>query len=233
MENNKFFITVNRINSIIFLLILIGGFILTTMGFFSVNEWDRKRSVEVTNSEGNLEKVEEDYRLGTLEEFTGHDVQYVTLNSKEPDRSFSSGYGGASQVRNVLFFKGENLEYNWLYKEHTNLILCVCKLRAENEYSNKEKVVGLYINAVKKDTNGDGLLSNKDRSTIALLNIDGTGYKEVEQNIDQIIDTDVTNDGKHLIFMVQVGNQVIVKKYSLASLTKLSERVITDISKPT
>jgi hypothetical protein len=197
---------------------------------FSSNNWREKQTFEVTEELGIGESKKLNISLSTIERINGHNVQYVTLNTGSNGAKFSSGYNNTN-IRNVLFFVGEEMDATWLFKTHKNLVLCLCKLRENNDYDNKEEVVGLYVNVVKKDTDGDGKLTENDLSNIALLNVDGSGYKDVETGIKQIIDSSVTDDGQNVMFLVQVGAAVLMKKYSLRTLNKVSERKISEITK--
>ncbi|MFT7224043.1 MAG: hypothetical protein ACI82Z_001591 [Cellvibrionaceae bacterium] len=87
--------------------------------------------------------------------------------------------------------------------------------------------MALYISALKDDTNGDGKLSEKDGITLALAHIDGTKYSEVDQDISKILDSTVIDNGKLVSFLLHIGTNVVVKKYSIATFELISERIIS------
>ena len=161
---------------------------------------------------------------------TGHNIQTINLLSDKPSRGLSSGYGG-SQIRNVLFLSGKDLESTWLYEEHSNLINCFRKLQTSNKYNGEDPVLALYISVIKEDTNNDGDLSDKDSVTLALARVDGSDYLEVNKGIAKILDSTVTDGGGSVSFLLHIGSDVVVKKYSLSTFELVSERTISEITK--
>ncbi len=231
MDSNHTFSIIRKINTVLILLILIG--VLSIIVFFIVEMrgHQQDRTVEVTNNSTPTPEADVKLQLGNLQKITGHNTSYITLNSKKEGGKLGSGNRG-SHMRNILFFVGQDMNPKWLYKHHNHLILCLCTFKTDYQKDQQRQVIGLYVHVIKTDTNGDGKLSKKDKSTIALINTDGSSYQEIETNIDQIIDSDVTDDGQSAIFIVQVGTDIIMKKYSLITQKKLSEQIITNIKRP-
>lgn len=227
MENNKFFITISRINSILILLVVIGALISIIVLNIASSSWGNRNTVQV-HDEKSKETI--DLRLGSLEDMKGHDIQTVNLLSDNPGRGFSSGYGGA-EIRNVLFLSGEDLKAKWLYETNTFLINCFCKLQEANKYNGEAPVLATYVSVVKDDTNHDGELSSKDGITLALTKPDGSKYTEVDKEISKILDSTVSDNGDSVMFLLHIGNSVVAKKYSLSTFNLVSEREISEISK--
>ncbi len=194
------------------------------------NDWGKRNAVQVKADSDESENESIDLRLGSLEEMTGHNIQTINLSSNKPSRGLSSGYGG-SQIRNVLFLSGEDLESKWLYEKHSNLIDCFCRLQASNKYNGEDPVLALYISIIKEDTNNDGDLSDKDSVTLALARVDGSDYLEVDKGIAKILDSTVTDGGDSVSFLLHIGSNVVVKKYSLSTFELISGRTISEISK--
>ncbi|MDX8377668.1 MAG: hypothetical protein R8L53_06550 [Mariprofundales bacterium] len=230
MEQNKFFIIISRINSVLILLVAIGAIISMAVVMGASNDWGNINTVRVKAGSDESENESIDLRLGSLEEMTGHNIQTINLLSDKKSRGLSSGYGG-SQIRNVLFLSGENLESKWLYEKHSNLINCFCKLQASNKHNGEDPVLAVYISIIKDDTNNDGDLSDKDNVTLALARVDGSDYVEVDKRIANILDSTVTGGGGSVSFLLQIGSNIVVKKYSLSTFELVSERTISEISK--
>lgn len=228
MEQNRFFIVVSRINYLLILLATISAIVAAISITIISNSFGNRNSVEVIKDEGKKESIE--LRLGNLEEMTGHQVQTVNLTSDAPNRGFSSGYGG-SEIRNVLFLVGERLNTKWLYANNSYLITCFCKLRKPNEHVRDDTVLALYVAVIKEDSNNDEMLSDKDAITLALIKPDGSKYTEVSTDLRKILDSTVTDGGDNVTFMVQVGNNIVIRKYSLATFSLVSERQISEIAK--
>lgn len=225
MEQNRFFVIVSRINSLLILVAAIGAVIAVFSLSIMSNSWGNRNTVEVVDDGEALE-----LRLGNLEEMTGHKVQTVNLTSDKPSEGFGSGYGG-SDIRNVLFLTGEQLDSKWLYEKNSYLITCFCKLQSSNKYNGDDPVLAVYVSVVKGDSNDDKVLSNRDDIVLALIKPDGSNYKEVSSDITKIMDSTVTDGGENVTFLVQVDGSVLARKYSLRTFSLVSEREISEISK--
>ncbi|HAR44871.1 MAG TPA: hypothetical protein DCS05_01525, partial [Nitrospiraceae bacterium] len=75
-ENNRIFVVINRINSVLLLSVLLlaaGGLIWT---IFVQSQWKRNRSIEVQDKteQGSAEKVK--LRLSNIEQVYGAPVQF-------------------------------------------------------------------------------------------------------------------------------------------------------------
>ncbi|WP_036132137.1 hypothetical protein [Marinobacter nitratireducens] len=228
MEQNRFFVIVSRINSLLILIAAVGAVIAVFSLSIMSNSWGNRNTVEVVDEENGEESLE--LRLGNLDEMTGHEVQTVNLTSDKPSRGFSSGYGG-SDIRNVLFLAGEKLDAKWLYEKNSYLITCFCKLQASNKYNGDDPVLAVYVSVVKEDSNGDKELSDRDGIVLALMNPDGSNYKEVSSGITKVMDSTVTDGGENVTFLVQIDTRVLARKYSLKTFSLVSEREISEISK--
>lgn len=230
MEESKIFRVINRINSVFFLLLLLGALFLILMATFQSNKWQDRRTVEVIEDTNSGETNKIDLILGGLNEIDGHNVQYVELESKRSGGKFSSGYSGG-ETRNILFFVGPDMDSHWLYDKHSNSIRTFSLLSKENNFDKSETVVALYIEVIKNDTNSDGELNDEDLSIVALIKPNGHQYIEIEKSIQSVIDKAVSDDGEHFLILAQIDNSVWLKKYSLTNFKKVSEKVITEVSK--
>ncbi len=194
---------------------------------FQSNQWRQRNTVEVNETDKSDNKIE--LRMGRLHEIYGHDTHYVELYSEGSGGKFSSYT--PRKTRNILFFVGENLKSHWLFSTHSNLISNISLLTMDIQKDKKEPMIAFAINLIKTDTNGDGVLSDKDSKVIALINPDGSHYTEIEKEITEIIDTKVVNNGKVLMLLVQVNASLVMKKYSLIDFRKISEKTLIGIGK--
>ena len=227
MEKNRFFLTVNRINSVLILLVALGALISMIVLNILSSTYGSRNAVQVHDEKSNKTV---DLRLGDLEAMKGHDIETVKLFSDASARGFSSGYPG-SQIRNILFLFGDDLKAKWLYESNNFLINCFCKLRASNKYNGEDPVIAVYVAVVKNDTNGDGDISAEDGLTLALAKPDGSDYTEIDKGIRKVLDSTVSADGQSVTFLLHIDTNIVAKKYSLSTFGLISERTISEISK--
>ncbi len=228
MEQNRFFLVITRINSLLILMAAIGAVISLISLTILSNSWSDRNTVEVVSDDTGNESVE--LRLSTLNQMIGHEIQTVDLMSDAPSKRFSSGSRG-TKTRNVLFLVGEDLNPKWLYEENGYLINCFCKLQVSNKYRGDDPVLAVYVSVIKEDTNKDEKLSEEDGITLALMNPDGSNYKEIGSIVSKVLDSTVTDSGESVTFLLQVGNDILVRKYSLESFSLISEQQISEITK--
>ncbi len=229
MEHNRFFLWTARINSVLFLLLLLISIVLVTLTLFESSNWRGRNAVELIDAGADTEEAE-DFRLGDLTNVCGRDVQYVTLESYTPSKGFSSG-GYSSSIRNLVFFAGQQMQSHWLFDTDKYLISEIHQLKTESGDCKGQDTVAIYYEIRKDDTNGDGKLDDTDNLTIALTSPDGTNYLEIDTNVTSVLDYSVKSEQSILTMLLQNGGNILMKKYSLAAKKYLSEKAITRIGK--
>lgn len=228
MESNRFFVVVQRINSVLFLLLLLGGLGLMAFGFYESSRWEHNNQVVVAPQADGESDVE--LFVGDLEGVSGHDVQYVELQARERGGKFSSGGYGA-ETRNLLFLRGSEMSSAWLFEGNQQLISEHRALTREGSRSDdNEPVIALYYEVVRGDSDGDGRMDADDGSTIALSRPDGTGYREIESGVRRVVQQRVVDEGATLLLLVQEASRVMAKRYSLRTFEKISEKEIASLA---
>ena len=79
-------------------------------------------------------------------------------------------------------FLGKGLKQaRWLFPKHHFVIKAVDQLREKEGYEKEDPTRAMYYEVIKEDSNGDGKLSEDDKSVVAVSSIDGSGYVELSQ----------------------------------------------------
>lgn len=230
MEHNRFFDVVSRINALLLLMLLLGGGVLFSTLVFQSEQRNKHHLIQIPENLTISDSTKIKLRLGHLQEIHGHDIHYIKMHADENNRSFySAGYEN-TPVRNLLFFVGEEMHSHWLYEHHQQLLHAVISLRQEQDQAFKQSVLALMLALTKEDTNQDGRLAEGDKQVLALMHVDGTGYKEIEVDVQYFLDHKVAADGKSLVILLQKDSKVLVKKYSLETFEPLSEHVVTGLN---
>ncbi len=229
MEKNRFFIWTTRVNSVLFLLLLmlLIGFVI--YGIFESKKWGQRNTVEVIDEKFVDDKIE-DLRLSMITKVCGKDVQYVKLISAPKSKGFSSG-GYGDITRNLVFFVGDEMNSHWLFDTNKYLINQIVQLRKKGDDCKAKETMSIYYEVVKNDTNGNGDLDDNDAITIALTSPDGLNYTEIDSGLSSVIDHSIDNDATELTILVQNGSAILMKKFSLVNNKQISEKEITRISK--
>ncbi|MEY8214877.1 MAG: hypothetical protein RPR97_10410 [Colwellia sp.] len=229
MEENKFFKWAARVNSLLFLVLLVISIGFVSFGILESNKWSARNEVEVTDKSGSSEEVE-DLRLGDITKVCGSDIQYVKLNSSAKSRGFSSG-GYGYTTRNVVFFEGVEMVSHWLFDTNSYSIREIDQLQKKADDCKDRETVAIYYEVRKEDADQNGKLDENDPLTIALTAPGGSNYTEIEVGITSVLDHSVDQSGSTLTLLIQDGELLLMKKYSLKTNEKISEREITRIGK--
>ena len=123
----RFFVLVNRLNSLLLLLVLLGAAAAIVWMSAESSHWRRRGTVEVAASE----PATGDSVLMAFERaevITGSQTLMLRLTSSRKSAGFSSG-GGGSETRNVLFLAGADRAPRWLFADHRHVVLTLAQLR--------------------------------------------------------------------------------------------------------
>lgn len=228
MEQIKFFRVINRINSILLLLLLLLGVGFTVFMTIQANSWRNHRSVEVAENPGDQGSAKIELVLGSVNQVPGHDVQYVVLRSKSRGGKFSSGRGGG-EIRNVLFLLGENLDEKWLYANHSNYIDKLYPIKWTAPDEEVHEVIAMYYEVIEQDTNGDGKLDDDDLLSIAFSKPDGSGLTVLEGGVTSVIDKTLSKDGSNFAVLLQKQGAVQLMNFNPRTLELKSRTTLLQV----
>lgn len=109
----------------------------------------------------------------------------IPLNS---DQSFNRGYFSKSSnsTRNYLFINTESNSNKWLF-DHTNYLIESTNQLRMGDYTSKEPVLAILYTLVKLDSNTDNRLTPSDLTTVSISKPNGSGYKEILTDVEQVI----------------------------------------------
>jgi len=228
VEQNRFFIWISRITSILFLLLIAIAIGFTVYGIFQSKNRTQVNTVEVVSES---DEAGEYLKLSNIVEVCGVDSRYVKLNSSKTSRGFISKGGYGVLTRNIVFFVGVEMESHWLFDNDKYLINEIAQLSTKSYKCEDKKVVSIYYEIIKSDTNNDGDLNSEDNTTIAITSPDGQNYIELDTDITSVIDHSVDNDAKTLTILMQKGSLILMKRFSLENNQMISEEEISRIGK--
>ena len=224
METNRFFLLINRLNSILFLLalLLVIGSILF---FIKESQYRPHKSLEIEAPAGD-KGAKEKLKLSNVHYVGGHGIQYLFARSTKDGRLASGG--NSYTDRNVLFLDRKGDKPIWLFKSNDNVIISMRPLSVTiNEKQNKTKY--FYYVVASSDTNGDGTISDDDSVSISISEPNGSGYTNLVDNVARVISYDYLGTENVLALLIQIDQQVLYREYELVSGIKTVEKVVTKL----
>ncbi|WP_028774467.1 hypothetical protein [Shewanella waksmanii] len=215
MEEHKFFKLVWRFNSLLISVagILAIGVLLIAM-YQIFKDVTRERSTQnIVNIEESGE-VKESWRLGQVANLSNHKMLMIPLNS---DQSFNRGYFSKSSnsTRNYLFINTETNSNNWLFG-HTNYLIESTNQLRVGDYDSKKPVIAILYSLVKLDSNGDDRLTPSDLITISISKPNGSGYKEILTDVEQVIGSTLLSETE-LFIIYQLSGKSLSSTINLTS----------------
>ncbi len=228
MEQNKFFKWTQRINSVLFLILIILSIGFLIFMIFETSKWGNRNTVEVIDNK--FDENIENLHLSDISKVCGQNIQYIKLKTPRKSKRYSSG-GYRSNTRNVIFFIGNDMESHWLFNTNKNFISKMQQLKTKSDNCKTEKTVAIFYQIIKEDSNSNGKLDENDALTISLTSPNGKNYVEIESKITSVLDYSVNKTASILTLLLKQNNKIIMKKYSLSTNKKISEREVTRIGK--
>ncbi len=163
-----------------------------------------------------------DLRLGLSSEICGTDLNYIQLETHPRSSGLSSSYN--SDTKNILFAQLSTMKNWWLFSSNNQNIEEVRQLHPSDKNSLSceagETIAMMYVISDP----------NSELKSIAISSSDGGDYHVISKNIDKIIESKVSPDGKFLITIEQIGDKAFLRKYSINQREKTAESPISDIS---
>jgi hypothetical protein len=212
-DMDRVFRWIRRINSILFLLVLIGG----SFGAFQlyVSYLNMMESYTAPNQAAEIAAPERDadavaLSLGDAELVRGTDITAIALYSTEGAGSRRSRRH--EQMRNVLFLSENGAR--WLFETHTNILLEFDELRR-----GEQPTRAFYYEI--QATNDDSL-------TIALSKADGTNLTEILTGIARVLSHEQTDD-QAVSIIYQIDDKLWHARFDLETFSKLSEQSLVDV----
>lgn len=122
------------------------------------------------------------------------------------DQSFDRAYFSKSSNsnRNYLFIDTETSEKRWLFNHTNYLIESSDKLRL-GDFNSDKPVIAILYQLVQLDSNQDKRLSASDLSIVAVTNPDGSGYKELINEVERVVDHTLLNQTELFLIYQKAG----------------------------
>lgn len=218
---DRFFIAVARLNSLLFLVLLISG--LIGMGVLWHTSRDSARPTVFLKA-GPHAQVKE-FRFDRVDQITGTAIQLVHLTTERENGDMASGRNPTDLV-NLLVVLGDGRS-RWLFNSNAQHILRVKQLRAEHAEST-EPTRALLLEYVKADSNQDGVLSRADARQLVVMSVDGTQQTLVLADVAQVLSVDMLGADIVTVLYQQAG-AVRHARFSLQQMKVQSDQQLAPI----
>jgi hypothetical protein len=211
------FRSVWRMNGI---LILVGSLALFGLAAFAIFEKYRQQwAYDEVHSMVNIEpEVKAGWDLGSFERVHGSDYLVAPVFSRQSYR-VRTMEKDVSAIRNYLLLKESDKSTRWVVRGNETLVLSCRQYSADGEWlsgaENKKAAQWLLLEVVAKDSNGDRRLSDADRRSVVLSDLQGTRYLDVVPAVDEIL-TLRWSGPKSLLAIYREEDRYFVKDFDVS-----------------
>jgi hypothetical protein len=225
----RFFKVIRRVNSILFLLVLLGVGGCTIWYALYLYDWYQRAEHASAVDGGAVATDEEDARdpvslmLGDAETVTGTDIQMLRLLAED-----EYGRRRDQETRNILFLSASDHRGTWLFPGHENLILETDQIRPWRGDDLNAPTKALYIRFIPGDPEHAMGPSQYDPVAVALSRSDGTGLVEVLRDVDEVVSYEQF-DADSLSITYRTLEELRLARISLDTFAKLSDDLVTAV----
>jgi hypothetical protein len=208
---DRVFRWIRRVNSALFLLVLIGGSIGAAQLYVAYRNMlesyaARNSPQEAAKPARNAEPAR--LTLGEADRVRGTNIIAIVLYSDEGKRRSRRH----EQMRNVLFLSESGAR--WLFKTHTNVLLEFDELRR-----GEQPTRAFYYEIEAAD---------EDSLAVALSKADGSQLTEILTDVTRVLSYEHTGE-QALSIIYQTDDQLWHARFDLETFSKLSEQSLVEV----
>ena len=217
MRASVIFVYIRRFNALLPALALLVFAMVLAWGFLSQNKERPPKTVmapdQVARVPGDalaLRKLDVDLDLGPK-------LVLLKVTSK---RKNGSNYE-SSEIRNLVFVGDDSENLKWVFPTQMQELVSVHPFKASDGV-----IKGIYVEAIDKAKDAEVLTGNL--SSVYLVFADGSGYKKVLSDVDEVVSR--RNDDNKLRLIYQKQNSVRMALINVQDFRVLADREMAKMS---
>ena len=133
-------------------------------------------------------------------------------------------------VVNYLFLNTSTNESRWLLERVGQLIVesQILFNKVKSTPDEARTGVGVFYAVIDRDSNGDNRVGERDAVSLAAGAVDGTNYRKLVENIEQLYSVQQIADDKVLV-LYQKNQQTFSELYSVPGMERLTQATIPKV----
>jgi hypothetical protein len=226
---DKFFTTVARINSVLFLLILLGVVlgVLGSMAYDSLRPTSPVPANIVVSEAASGESKPLQLRLGEPQSMVGTGYLMMRLETRGQGAKFASG-GSDGETRNLLLINAAQKHSNWVFKDQQNNVTDISQLHPSESTKQDTTTTALYFEYTTAADRAEGSATPANTFRVGLSKPDGTSFVEVLQDIDRVLSKEMP-DAQHLRIVYKKGTSIRTATYLVDSFKSEDDQEIINV----
>ena len=219
----RFFRIIRRVNSVLFLVVLLGVGSCAIWYGFALYHWYHPHDRAIAAEEEDDEPDPVSLTLGDAETVTGTDIQMLRLTT---DNQY--GRRQDQQTRNILFLSAGDHRGAWLFPTHDNLVLETDQIRPWRSDDFNAPTKALYVQFIPGDPEHAMGPSEYDPVTVGLAKSDGSDLVEVLRDVDEVLSYEQF-DASSLSITYRNMEELRLARISLDTFAKLSDDLVITV----
>lgn len=217
MKTTTFFLNIRRFNALLPLIaILLMAIGLAIGAFYSDTAPPPKSVIPPDKKESASSEVLELRKLDVELDLGPKLVMLKVVIRKNSGAEYSR-----SAIRNLVFVEDDSTELKWVFPTQQQELVSVHPLRSSNEV-----IKGIYVEAIDKSAAVKP--SEHELRSIYVVPLDGTGYKKILSNVDEVISR--RNDSNKLRLIYQTENSVRMAQIDMQNFEITADREIAKMN---
>jgi hypothetical protein len=218
MKATTFYLNIRRFNALLPLIAILLMAVALALGALFTDTSPPPNSVippgkkETVSSEVlELSKLDEEMDLGPKL------VMLKVVIRKKSGTEYSR-----TAIRNLVFVEDDSTDLKWVFPTQQQELVRVHSLKNSNGV-----IKGIYIEAIEK---ADAVKSSElELRSIYVVSLDGSGYKKILSNVDEVISR--SNDANRLRLIYQTENTVRMAHINMQDFQITTDRELAKMSK--
>jgi hypothetical protein len=220
MKATTFYLNIRRFNALLPLIAVLLMAVALAMGAFFTDTSPPPKSVippdKKESASGDvllLQKLDVELDLGPKL------VMLKVVSRKKNGTEYSK-----SEIRNLVFVTDESTNLKWVFPTQQQELVSVNPLKNSNGV-----IKGIYVEAIEK---ADAVKSSeRELRSIYVVSLDGSGYKKILSNVDEVISR--RNDAKKLQLIYQKDNSVRMAQIDMQDFQITTDRELAKMNELT
>ena len=217
MKATTFYLNIRRFNALLPLIaIFLMAIGLAVGAFYTVTAPPQKSVIPPVQKESALSEVLELRKLDIDLDLGPKRVMLKVVIRKKSGADYSR-----SAIRNLVFVEDDSTELKWVFPTQQQELVSIHPLKNSNEV-----IKGIYVEAIEKS---DSVKSSEyEVRSIYLVSPNGTGYKKIFSNVNEVISR--RNDSKKLRLIYQTENSVRMAQMDMQNFEITADREIAKMN---
>ena len=217
MKATTFYLNIRRFNALLPLIAILLMAVALALGVLFTNTSPPQKSVMAPDKKESASGDALELRKLDVEMDLGPKLVMLKVVSRKKSGTEYS----RSEIRNLVFVADDDTDLKWVFPSQQQELVSIHPLKNSNEL-----IKGIYVEAIEKH---DAVKSSElELRSIYVIAIDGSGYKKILSNVDEVISR--SNDKNRLRLIYQKENTIRMAQIDMQDFRIKTDRELAKMN---